>query len=256
MRCSPARCRPNMAFTRPAFSTSPPRAERRWPAAVSASTAAAARPSPSFEYGGVEGKTEYFVTGRYLSTGLGLEPPTSFLTPFTITPNTAGSSPTRRRCSTIQRRGWSPFRVSARADTRFPTIRAAWQRGALRGLHPATPHLRMVPPPVSRLYGVRRPRFQFEHPQSKPIREERLQRHCLAEIRSNFDAQLSYYSRYSDLHFVPDPVGDLFNNKSRPMFSAAPSSMAFPATSRTASTTCTPSAPGSSRKASRPGSQP
>ncbi|MGY3609323.1 MULTISPECIES: TonB-dependent receptor domain-containing protein [unclassified Bradyrhizobium] len=28
----------------------------------------------------------------------------------------------------------------------------------------------------------------------------------------NFDAQLSYYSRYSDLHFVPDPVGDLFIN--------------------------------------------
>jgi opacity protein-like surface antigen len=28
----------------------------------------------------------------------------------------------------------------------------------------------------------------------------------------NFDAQLAYYSRYSDLHFVPDPVGDLFNN--------------------------------------------
>jgi len=28
----------------------------------------------------------------------------------------------------------------------------------------------------------------------------------------NFDAQLAYYSRYSDLHFVPDPVGDLFEN--------------------------------------------
>jgi hypothetical protein len=28
----------------------------------------------------------------------------------------------------------------------------------------------------------------------------------------NFDAQLAHYSRYSDLHFVPDPVGDLFEN--------------------------------------------
>jgi hypothetical protein len=35
--------------------------------------------SPSFEYGGVEGKTDYFVTGRYLSTGLGLENPISSL---------------------------------------------------------------------------------------------------------------------------------------------------------------------------------
>src|SRR4029077_13264405 len=34
--------------------------------------------TPSFEYGGVEGNTEYYATGRYLSTGLGLEPPTSF----------------------------------------------------------------------------------------------------------------------------------------------------------------------------------
>src|SRR3984893_2527592 len=32
--------------------------------------------SPSFEYGGVEGNTEYFVTGRYFSTGLCLESPT------------------------------------------------------------------------------------------------------------------------------------------------------------------------------------
>src|SRR5499427_7519388 len=35
--------------------------------------------SPSFEYGGVEGNTEYFATGRYLSTGLGLESPTPSL---------------------------------------------------------------------------------------------------------------------------------------------------------------------------------
>src|ERR1700736_778468 len=35
--------------------------------------------TPSFEYGGVEGNTDYFVTGRYLSTGLGLEIPTPTL---------------------------------------------------------------------------------------------------------------------------------------------------------------------------------
>src|ERR1700730_16830538 len=35
--------------------------------------------SPSFEYGGVEGNTEYYATGRYLSTGLGLEIPTPTL---------------------------------------------------------------------------------------------------------------------------------------------------------------------------------
>src|SRR5262249_10929848 len=33
--------------------------------------------TPSCEYGGVEGKTEYYVAGRYLSTGLGLENPIS-----------------------------------------------------------------------------------------------------------------------------------------------------------------------------------
>src|SRR5260370_11813284 len=35
--------------------------------------------SPYFEYGGVEGNTEYFATGRYLSTSLGLESPTATL---------------------------------------------------------------------------------------------------------------------------------------------------------------------------------
>jgi hypothetical protein len=35
--------------------------------------------SPYFEYGGVEGQTEYYATGRYLSTGLGLEIPTPTL---------------------------------------------------------------------------------------------------------------------------------------------------------------------------------
>ena len=35
--------------------------------------------TPSFEYGGVEGNTEYYATGRYLSTGLGLEIPTPTL---------------------------------------------------------------------------------------------------------------------------------------------------------------------------------
>jgi len=35
--------------------------------------------TPSFEYGGVEGNTDYYVTGRYLSTGLGLEAATSAL---------------------------------------------------------------------------------------------------------------------------------------------------------------------------------
>ena len=35
----------------------------------------------------------------------------------------------------------------------------------------------------------------------------------------NIDVQLAYYSRYSDLHFVPDPVGDmLFNNVASDVF--------------------------------------
>src|SRR3984893_7929293 len=35
--------------------------------------------SPSFEYGGVSGQTEYFATGRYLATGMGLENPNGTL---------------------------------------------------------------------------------------------------------------------------------------------------------------------------------
>ena len=35
---------------------------------------------------------------------------------------------------------------------------------------------------------------------------------ALQKSYENVDMQLSYYNRYSELHFVPDPIGDLLIN--------------------------------------------
>ena len=56
--------------------------------------------TPSFEYGGTEGHTENFVTGRYFRSDEGIDilPPASY--PSTTTLSRAGSSATSRHCST------------------------------------------------------------------------------------------------------------------------------------------------------------
>ena len=217
--CSPAGCRRNMACIRPAFSTSLRRAERHWRGAASASTAAAARPSrPASNMAGVEGKTDYFVTGRYLSTGLGLENPISSLNAihdhseagrFFAYTSTVLDDPTSRVVT-----------ITGFGETRYQIPNNPGQPGNVGGFcggpfDPANPCLNPdgtpnpnAPPDTA--FG----KSSFD---SSTLNENQYEKNAYNVIawqksEGNFDAQLAYYSRYSDLHFVPDPVGDLFIN--------------------------------------------
>jgi opacity protein-like surface antigen len=157
--------------------------------------------SPSFEYGGVEGKTEYFVTGRYLNTGLGLEPPTSFFSGihdhseqgrFFAYTSTVLDDPTSRLVT-----------ISGFGESRYQIPNNPGQPGNVGGFNG----------PGGSAYTA----FGFPAFDSSTLNQNQYEKNAYNVVawqksEGNFDAQLAYYSRYSDLRFVPDPVGDLFNN--------------------------------------------
>jgi opacity protein-like surface antigen/outer membrane receptor protein involved in Fe transport len=173
--------------------------------------------SPSFEYGGVEGKTDYFVTGRYFNTGLGLEPPTPFFNAihdhseqgrFFAYTSTVLDDPTTRVVT-----------ISGFGESRYQIPNNPGQAGNVGGFcgpfDPANPCLLPdgTPNPNAPPYTA----FGKSSFNSSTLNQNQYEKNAYNVIawqksEGNFDAQLAYYSRYSDLHFVPDPVGDLFSN--------------------------------------------
>jgi opacity protein-like surface antigen/outer membrane receptor protein involved in Fe transport len=174
--------------------------------------------TPSFEYGGVAGKTDYYVTGRYLSTGLGLQNPIATLNAihdhseqgrFFAYTSTLLDDPTTRVVT-----------ISGFGLTRYQIPNNPGQPGNTGGFcggpfDPANPCLNPdgTPNPNAPAYTA----FGKRGFDSATLNENQYEKNAYNVIawqksEGNFDAQLSYYSRYSDLHFVPDPVGDLFIN--------------------------------------------
>jgi outer membrane receptor protein involved in Fe transport len=136
--------------------------------------------------------TEYFFTGRYFSSSLGIE-------------NTTGA-PEAIHDNTRQERGFGY--ISTIFD---PTLRVSLITGASLGKFqiPNTPG-GMAFPGLSSAFGAR----TFDSTQLNENQQERTYYNVLALQRSleDLDFQLSYFDRYSSLHFVPDVVGDLFFN--------------------------------------------
>jgi opacity protein-like surface antigen len=156
--------------------------------------------SPSFEYGGVEGKTEYFVTGRYLNTGLGLEPPTSF---FSGIHDHSEQGRFFAYTSTLLDPTSRLVTISGFGESRYQIPNNPGQPGNVGGFNG----------PGGSAYTA----FGFPAFDSSTLNQNQYEKNAYNVVawqksEGNFDAQLAYYSRYSDLHFVPDPVGDLFNN--------------------------------------------
>lgn len=170
--------------------------------------------SPSFEYGGVEGNTEYFVTGRYFSTNLGLENPTPALNAihdhsqqgrfFSYTSTLL--DPTSRLVT-----------IAGFAENRYQIPNNPGQAGNNGGFagpfNPASACLNPDGTPNLTAYTA----FGKCTFDSSTINQNQYEKNAYGVVawqksEGNFDAQLAYYTRYSDLHFVPDPVGDLFIN--------------------------------------------
>jgi opacity protein-like surface antigen/outer membrane receptor protein involved in Fe transport len=163
--------------------------------------------TPSFEYGGVTGQTDYFFTGRALVTGLGLEIPTPTLNGIhdqSVGGRFFGYTSTLLDPSTrvVTLTGFSETRYQIPNNVGQP-INVGGFNGPGGGPFTA--------------WGI----GNFD---SSAINQNQYERNAygvMAWQRSagDLDVQLASYTRYSDLHFVPDLVGDmLFNNVASDVF--------------------------------------
>jgi outer membrane receptor protein involved in Fe transport/opacity protein-like surface antigen len=172
---------------------------------------------PSFEYGGTFGANcpsantamptkapatssatcfggvQYYFTGNYLQTNEGIENTMPFLNPI--------------HDFSRQERGFAYMSTFLDPYTRLSLI-----AGSFNGNF-QIPNVTNAP-----LFGgIGTPVFGFNSFDSSKLNErqnEQSQYGVLALQRSinGFDGQLSYFTRYNNLHFIPDPAGDLLLN--------------------------------------------
>jgi outer membrane receptor protein involved in Fe transport len=141
------------------------------------------------EYGGTVGQTQYFVSGRFLQNNLGIENPTP--------------SNDAIHDRTSQEKGF--LYLSTVLD---PTSRLTFMSGVSNGTYQIPNNPGQTP--NFNVNGVTdfNSAFLNEH------QNEFNQFNVLAYQKSveDIDYQISYFNRYSQLHFMPDPIGDLVFN--------------------------------------------
>lgn len=142
---------------------------------------------PSFEWGGSKGNLSYFMTGQYYGSDRGLEPPTP--------------GPTAIHDTTNQGTAFGYFTYFLTPLTRLSLITGT----AINHFQiPANPDQ----PQVFDLAGV------TTYPSAK-VRENQFEQNYFAvlalqgTIGSQFDYQFAPFTRYSNVSFNPDYVGDL-----------------------------------------------
>jgi outer membrane receptor protein involved in Fe transport len=139
---------------------------------------------------------QYFFTGRYLQTNEGIENPTPSYSPI--------------HDFSQQEKGFaymSTFvdpttRVSLISGTSYSTFQIPNNPGQPVGLNGN--------PPVTSAFGI----TNFNSANLNENQTEFTQYGVLAVQKSvnGFDGQLSYFTRYNELRYTPDPVGDLLIN--------------------------------------------
>jgi outer membrane receptor protein involved in Fe transport len=145
--------------------------------------------TPSIEYGGTTGQTDYFFTGRYFTSDEGIENPTSSFTPI--------------HDDTEQGRAFGYVSTLLNPTTRLSFI---------TGSSVQTFQIPNRPGQIPMF-----PAFGITDFNSSLLNENQLEQSyydVLALQRKLGDAnlQLAYFARYSDLHFTPDEVGDIIFN--------------------------------------------
>src|SRR4051794_26999926 len=145
--------------------------------------------TPTFEYGGTVGQTQYFASGRFLQNNLGIENPTS--------------SKEAIHDRTSQEKGF--FYLSTVLD---PTSRLTFMSSISNSTFQIPNNPGQTPKFTA--FGVSNFNSAFlnEH------QNEFNQFNVVAYQKSidDIDLQVSYFNRYSQLHFMPDPIGDLVFN--------------------------------------------
>jgi outer membrane receptor protein involved in Fe transport len=145
--------------------------------------------TPSFEYGGTAGQTQYFVSGRYFGSNLGIENPTP--------------SNEAIHDRTSQEKGF--LYLSTVLD---PTSRLTF----ISGISNASYQIPNNPGQRSNFtaFGV----SNFDSSMLNERQNEFSQFNVLAYQKSveDIDYQISYFNRSNMLHFRPDLIGDLVIN--------------------------------------------
>ena len=161
------------------------------PATTPATTVGKAPPSSSANwcFPGVQ----YFFSGRYLQTTEGIENPLPTLNAI--------------HDFSSQEKGFAYMSAFVDPWTRVSLIAGTAVNNFQIPNTPGAPLNGAVSPPV---FGV----STFNSAQLNENQFEQTEYGVLALQRSanGFDGQLSYFTRYNQLHFVPDPVGDLLLN--------------------------------------------
>jgi len=174
--------------------------------------------TPYFEYGGTFGSTcptappapgahtvsgadcfsgvQYFFTGRYLQTNWGLEPPTPAYSPI--------------HDFSQQDRGFAYLSTFVDPTMRISLISGTSYNAFQIPNNPGQPVGLNGNPPVTSAFGV----TSFNSANLNENQTEFTQYAVLAAQKSQngLDGQLSYFTRYSELRYTPDPIGDLLIN--------------------------------------------
>jgi outer membrane receptor protein involved in Fe transport len=143
----------------------------------------------SLEYGGTVGQTQYYVSGRYFGSNLGIENPTPAYNAI--------------HDNTSQEKGF--LYLSTVLD---PQSRLTFMSGVSNGTYQIPNNPGQIP--AFTAFGI----SNFDSSQLNERQTEFNQFNVLAYQHSGdgIDYQLSYFNRYSQLHFLPDTVGDLVFN--------------------------------------------
>jgi len=145
--------------------------------------------TPWLEYGGIVGKTEYFATGRYFASNEGIENTTPSLNP-------------------IHDYTWQGKFFGYASSVLDETTRVSFITGSAvsRFQIPNTPGQT----PNFTAFGV----SDFDSSLLNELQIERTYYNVAAVQKkvNDFDLQVAYFSRYSSVHFTPDPIGDLVFN--------------------------------------------
>jgi len=151
--------------------------------------AATAKPSSSICFGGVQ----YFFTGSYLQNSEGIE----------------NTQPTLNAIHDFsqQEKGFAYMSTFVDPYTRLSLIAGTATNAFQIPNTPGAPLNAAVTPPV---FGM----STFDSSKLNENQTEDTQFGVLALQRSvnGFDGQISYFTRYDNLHFMPDPAGDLLLN--------------------------------------------
>ena len=143
----------------------------------------------SAEYGGTIGQTQYYVSGRYFGSSVGIENPTPAYNAI--------------HDNTSQEKGF--LYLSTVID---PASRLTLISGVSNGAYEIPNNPGQTP--AFTAFGV----SDFNSSQLNERQSEFNQFNVLAyqHAGDGYDYQLSYFNRYSQLHFYPDPIGDLVFN--------------------------------------------